>query len=87
MSAAEPSMRVLVAKVAAHTRWAREADPARATTPARLGLQAKWEREADPDGVLPPDELARRVGHLRQAHMQRMALASAKARRARKAAA
>lgn len=79
--------RALIARVAAHTRWAKERDPSAATAPARKGLEAKWAREVDPDGVMPPDELAKRIQHLRQAHMQRMALASAKARRERASAA
>jgi hypothetical protein len=81
------SDRALIARVAAHTRWAKERDPRAATAPARRGLEEKWAREVDPDGVMPPDELAKRVEHLRQAHMQRMALASAKARRERAKAA
>jgi hypothetical protein len=44
---------------------------------------AKFEREVDPDGVLPPDERARRAEHKRRAYFQRLALKSAKARRAR----
>lgn len=79
--------RALVARIAAHTRWAGEPDRTAATAPARKGMEAKWAAQVDPDGVMAPDELARRIDNLRQAHMQRMALASAKARRARKAAA
>ena len=75
------SDRALIARIAAHTRWAGEQDRTAATAPARKGLDAKWAREVDPDGVLAPDELARRVENLRQAHMTRMALASARARR------
>lgn len=86
MSAADASDRVLIARVAAHTRWARTDDRRAAMAPLTRGLEAKWAREADPDGVLPPDELARRVEGLRRAHMARMALRSAQARRARKAA-
>jgi hypothetical protein len=81
------SDRALIARIAAHTRWAGEPDRAAATAPARKGLDAKWAREVDPDGVLPPAELARRVENLRQAHMTRMALASARARRAKAGAA
>ena len=81
------SDRTLIARIAAHTRWAGEPDRAAATAPARRGLDAKWAREVDPDGVLAPDELARRVENLRQAHMTRMALASARARRAKAGAA
>ena len=44
-------------------------------------------REVDPEGVLAPDELARRVDSLRRAHMTRMALASARARREKAGAA
>lgn len=81
------SDRALIARLAAHTRWAKEPDRTAATSSARKGLEAKWAREVDPDGVLPPEELARRVDNLRQAHMTRMALASAKARRAKASAA
>lgn len=81
------SDRALIARIAAHTRWAGEADRAAATAPARKGLEAKWAAQVDPDGVLAPDELERRVQNLRQAHMQRMALASARARRAKAGAA
>lgn len=81
------SDRTLLAQVAAHTRWAMEPDRKGATAAARKGLAAKWAREVDPDGVLPPDELERRVASLRRAHMARMALASARARRAKAGAA
>jgi len=81
------SDRTLIARVAAHSRWAAEPDRKKATAPARRGLDAKWAREVDPDGVLAPEELARRVDSLRQAHMARMALASARARRAKAGAA
>lgn len=75
------SDRALIARVAAHTRWAHTDDRAAATAPARKGLEARWAREADPDGTLPADELERRIDNLRRAHMTRMALASARARR------
>jgi hypothetical protein len=45
---------------------------------------AKFEREADPQGVLDPAERARRAEHLRRAHFTRLALASSRARAARK---
>jgi hypothetical protein len=47
-------------------------------------LLAKFEAEADPDGRLPDEERRRRAEHLRKAHMARMALASSRARAARK---
>lgn len=84
MSAAAYSDRVLIARAAAHTRWAKTADTTAALAPARKGLEAKFEREADPEGVLPPEERRRRAAHLRTAHMQRLALRSAQVRRERK---
>jgi hypothetical protein len=45
---------------------------------------AKFEREVDPDGSLDPHERAVRAEHLRKAYFQRLALKSAKARRARR---
>lgn len=87
MAANDASDRVLIARLAAHTRWASEPDRARATASARKGLEAKWEREVDPDGVLPAEEREQRIAHLRKAHMSRMALASARARRAKRGAA
>lgn len=42
---------------------------------------AKFELEVDPEGILLPAERALRAEHLRKAHFQRLALASARARR------
>lgn len=81
MSATEYTDRVLIARVAAHTRWASETDRTKATAPARRGLIAKFEREVDPDGVLSADERDRRARSAMRAHMSRMALRSAQARR------
>jgi hypothetical protein len=71
------------AKLAAHTRWSRE-DPTENAIRGQRGLQAKFERDVDPEGVLPPAERARRAESLRQAHMARLALASSRARKARR---
>ena len=76
-----PSERSLRARLAAHTSWARTPDPSARTAPARSGFLERFEREVDPDGVLPEAERIRRAEHARRAHMQRMALRSAKARR------
>lgn len=78
---ASPSERKLKAQVAAHAKWAGEADRSAATAPARLAAERRFELEVDPDGVLPPAERARRAEHARKAHFARMALASARARR------
>jgi hypothetical protein len=45
---------------------------------------ARFEREADPDGVLDPTERARRAAHLRRAYFARLALASSRARAAKR---
>jgi hypothetical protein len=56
------------------------------TEPAREALRARWTREvlvaAESHGeTLSEQEVAKRVEHLRKAHMIRMALTSAKNRR------
>ncbi len=77
----------LRAQIAVHTSWAQTPDRSARTAPARAALMAKFEAEVDPDGVLTPAERARRAGHLRKAHFQRLALKSARARRKAKEAA
>jgi len=76
---AEASMR---GRIAALERWARVADRAAATAPARRGLDARFEREVDPRGELDPVDRARRADTLRRAYLTRLALASARSRRA-----
>ncbi|MGH3574069.1 MAG: hypothetical protein ACRDUW_19985 [Pseudonocardiaceae bacterium] len=49
-------------------------------------MLARFERQVDPDNTLAPAERARRAEAARRAHMQRLALASSKARRARSVA-
>jgi hypothetical protein len=75
--------RLLRARIAAAERWAHTGDRSAATAPARRGLRAKFEKEVDPEGVLPIDERAWRADALQRAHMLRLALASARARRRR----
>ncbi len=82
-----PAARAMAARLAAHALHAKIADPAAHTAPARQAFLDRFEREVDPDGVLPPAERARRGEHARKAHMLRLALASAKARRTRAGAA
>jgi hypothetical protein len=76
---AEASLR---GRIAAHERWAHTADRTAATAPARRGLEARFEREVDPAGELDPAERARRVDAKRKAHFARLALLSARSRRA-----
>lgn len=79
------SDRSQIAKIAAHTRWAKEKDRSAATQAARDALARKFEVEVDPDGVLAPEERAKRAESARLAHFQRMARASAQARRRKSA--
>jgi hypothetical protein len=72
------------ASLAANISWAMTDDRVARTQPARDALFAKFCREVDPDGVLPEDERIKRAGYLHKAHMQKMSLAAAKARRLRK---
>jgi len=74
---------MLRARLAAHTRWAREPDPSAATAPGRQAFLDRFEREVDPAGLLPVDERARRAAHARKAYFARLALASVQARRQR----
>lgn len=72
------------ARLAAHTMHSKH-DSRDTSAKARAAFMAKFEAEVDPDGVLPEAERARRAEHARKAYFARLALASAKARRERKA--
>jgi hypothetical protein len=78
-----PAQRALRASIGGHAQKAKYnsrylTEKARAASPGSLSY---WEREVDPDGQLDPVERTRRAQHLLRAHMQRLALASSKARR------
>ena len=80
-----PKQRSIRASLAAHEMHARH-DSRKITANAHAGFLKRFLNEVDataPD--LPEAERQRRAGHLLQAHMKRLALASSKAR-ARKAA-
>lgn len=70
--------RQIVARIAAHTKWANTSDRTAATAPARAALEQKFLDQAGGDPV--------RAKNLRQAYYQRLALKSAQARRRRKLA-
>ena len=72
---ATPQERSLAGSIAAHTSWANTTNRTERTAPARAGLDARFLQEADGD--------PQRAASLKKAHFQRMALASAKARRAK----
>ena len=79
LSAAERTLRGRIAAYAMHAAN----DPRETTKAARGAFIAKFERQVDPDGVLPPAERARRAEAAMRAHMSRLALKSARARRKR----
>jgi hypothetical protein len=70
------------ARLAAHAMHARH-DSREVTANARRAFVERFERQVDPDGVLPAAERRRRAEHAMRAHMTRLALRSARARRAR----
>lgn len=77
----------LHARLGAYSLPAQVADPSAHTGPARRAFLDRFGREVDPDGVLTPADRARRAEHAKKAYFTRLALASAKARRARGSAA
>jgi hypothetical protein len=84
----EPAGRVersLRARLAAYALHAQH-DPRETTTNGRAAFLARFDREVDPKGLLEPDERRRRAEQARRAYFTRLALASAKARRAKRAA-
>jgi hypothetical protein len=77
----------LISTLGNHVRWSGVDDRTAATKPARDAFNDRFATEArERFGDLPEPELARRVEHLRKAYYTRLALRSAQARRARKAA-
>ena len=83
--AAVPKPKSLPHQYAANIRWAHE-DPTEQGIRMRAGLEERWPREVDPNNELPEAERLRRAAKARQAFYQRLAMASVKARQARKAA-
>lgn len=79
-----PSERSQRASIAAHAKWA-HTDAREGTAKARQVFLDRFEREVDPEGILSPSERARRAEHAKSAHFKRLALKSARARRARSA--
>jgi hypothetical protein len=79
-------MRAAIARLAAHERWASTADRTAATAAPRAAALARFERQVDPEGVLPERERNLRAESARRAYFQRLAIKSARARRARRVA-
>jgi hypothetical protein len=70
-------------QIAANARWSKE-DPTQQGQILRAGLEKRFLDEVDPDRVLPEAERQRRAENARKAFYQRLALASVKARQARR---
>ena len=81
-SRAERSLRARLAAYALHA----QRDPRETTANGRTAFLARFDREVDPRGLLEPEERRRRAEQARRAYFTRLALASAKARRAKSAA-
>ena len=79
LAALSPSQRTLRASIAANTRWSQE-DPTANAERGQAGLVARFRREVDPYNQLPEAERERRALSAYRAHMQRLSLASSKAR-------
>ncbi|MFH9014011.1 hypothetical protein ACH4C6_21850 [Streptomyces sp. NPDC017943] len=82
----DPQDRTLRARLAVHTSWANTLDPKSRTAKARAAAAGRFEkkaRELHPDAS--DEQIARVAAHLKKAHYAAMALASAKARRAKAA--
>jgi len=79
-SSLSASERTLRARLAAHALHSR-VDGREITAKGRAKFMARFLDEVDPDRSLPEAERLRRAEHALKAHMTRLALASARARR------
>lgn len=86
MEPLNPEQRSLRARIAVQTSWANTLDPTSRTAKARAAADGRFERQAREMHPTATDEQIDRIaGHLKSAHFSRMALASARARRAKSA--
>jgi hypothetical protein len=81
LNAAERRLR---GQLASYESWANTKDRTARTAPGRAANIARFEQLVDPDGVMTPEARAQAAEAARRAHYKRMALKSAKARRARR---
>jgi hypothetical protein len=77
-----PGERTLRARAAAYEMHAKHGSQ-KAALSGQAALLGKFERQVDPKGLLTPEERRRRASYARRAHMARLALASARSRRAK----
>jgi hypothetical protein len=80
-----PEQRSASARAAAYSMWAGTEDWTARTAPGRAAFMSRFERQVDPSGTLTPAERARRAEAARKAYFTRLALASSRARAARRA--
>lgn len=79
--AADAGDRRLIASMGGLARSAKYDGKAMTAAAAKAANVDRFERQADPENLLPTAERARRATALRRAHMKRLALRSAQARR------
>jgi hypothetical protein len=81
LASSNANERRTIARIAAHTSWARTPDRTARTKSARSRFLDRFYEEVDPNGVLPPEERERRAESARRAYFTALALRSAQARR------
>jgi hypothetical protein len=75
-----PAQRSTRARIAANTRWANEPDRLAATKPGRDAAFQKLLDAVDPGRILPEDERLKRARNAQKAQLERIRLASSRAR-------
>lgn len=85
MPARNPSDRALIASIAGNQSWANTPDRTARTETARKAFLDRFEEQVDPS-ITDPDARRAAAENLRRAYYKRLALKSAQARRAKKAA-
>lgn len=83
MSDLTPAERSMRARLGAHASWARTTDRTARTAAARSAALRRFEEQVDPEGQMVPEERHRLAEHARKAHMLKLSMAAAKARRRR----
>lgn len=87
MGPKDPEVRVMRARLAAHTSWANTLDPASRTAKARAAANARFEQQArEKHPTATDDQIARIAESLRSAHYSALGLKSAKKRASKRAA-
>lgn len=85
MAAHNPAERRQISRIGGLTRYSRETDRSGATAAARAAFRDSFLDQVDPDHVMSETDRVVAADTARRAHMARLSLRSAQARRARKA--